>query len=194
MATRHGRRNTGYRLIAMVAIAAMAALSAPRMAPAADPPQAAQTPQEPQTPQSPQAQQGWRVECDSTAKALDCRLVAEAFNPQNHQLLAAVVIRVPAETKKPVMLIRLPLGILVSSPVAIQIEHHAQVEHQPGFSFAIQTCTAAGCFVGTPLADDLLAAMRTGKQMDVTYQSTEKQNVSVPLPLSGFAVAYDKIK
>ncbi len=40
-----------------------------------------------------------------------------------------------------------------------------------------------------PLADDRLAQMRIGKQMNISYQSTDKHDVSVGLLLTGFAVA-----
>lgn len=97
-------------------------------------------------------------------------------------------MRVPAETKKPVMMIQLPLGILVNMPVGIQVEGN------PAEKFAIQTCTQNGCFVGTTISDRLLGAMRSGKELQVSFQATDKQNLTIAVPLSGFAVAYDKLK
>jgi invasion protein IalB len=142
----------------------------------------AQTPKEPAPPPS------WRVECTTAEKALDCRALQEIKREDNHQLVGAVVVRVPTETKKPVMMIQLPLGILVNMPVGIQVEGN------PPEKFAIQTCTQNGCFVGTTISDRLLGAMRAGKELQVSFQATDKQNLTIAVPLSGFAVAYDKLK
>jgi invasion protein IalB len=58
----------------------------------------------------------------------------------------------------------------------------------------VQTCTQQGCFVGAPLPDAMLAAMRTGKDLKVIFANLNKQAVTVTMGLVGFGLAYDKIK
>jgi invasion protein IalB len=149
----------------------------------APPPATAQAPKPPA-----ETAPGWRVECANDGKALDCRAMQEIVQQENRQLVAALVVRVPAETKKPVIMIQLPLGILVSAPIGLH------VDPGPSENYAVQTCTAAGCFVGAALGDAMLSAMRAGKQLQISFQNTDKRSVTVPMPLSGFAVAYDKLK
>ena len=43
-------------------------------------------------------------------------------------------------------------------------------------------------------AADLLAALKTGKQLKVSFQNMAKETISIPMPLNDFAAAYDKIK
>ena len=130
----------------------------------------------------------WRVECSGDGKVLDCRAVQQIVLRDTQQLVAGLAIRVPPETKKPVMMIQMPLGILVSEAVEFVVD-----EGKPE-RFAIQTCNQQGCFVGTPLADNLLAAMRSGRQIRIVFQNANKQAITVTIPLAGFVVAYDKVK
>jgi invasion protein IalB len=130
----------------------------------------------------------WRVECTNNGESLDCRAVQQVVIRKNQQLVAGLMVRVPADTKKPVMMVQMPLGILVSEAVELVID-----EGKPE-RFNIQTCNQQGCFVGTPLAEALLAAMRNGKQLRIAFQDSNKQSVVVTMPLAGFALAYDKVK
>jgi invasion protein IalB len=58
----------------------------------------------------------------------------------------------------------------------------------------IQTCENRGCYAGTSIAPDLLAAMKSSKQLKVSLQNLAKETITIPMPLTDFATAYDKIK
>jgi invasion protein IalB len=130
----------------------------------------------------------WRVECSSDGKVLDCRAVQQVVARENQQLVAGLTVRVPAETNKPVMMVQMPLGVLVSEGVDFSID-----EGKPE-RFNIQTCNQQGCFVGTTLADAMLAAMRIGKQLRIVFRNDNKQAITVTMPLAGFSLVYDKVK
>lgn len=143
----------------------------------------------PQTTASvPAAGSSWRVECSGDGKVLDCRAVQQLVTRDSQQLVAGLTVRVPGETKKPVMMIQLPLGVSVSEPVGFAVD-----EQKPE-QFKIQTCNQQGCFVGSPLADGVLAAMQSGRQLRIVFQNANTQAVTVTMPLVGFTLAYDKIK
>lgn len=129
----------------------------------------------------------WRVECGNDGKVLDCRAIFQVTQRETQQLIAAVAIRVPPDTK-PVILIQLPLGIQVTEPVTVRVDEGAAEK------FGVQTCTQAGCFVGAPIGDPLIAAMRMGKELRVAFANINKQTVTVSMGLLGFGLAYDKIK
>jgi invasion protein IalB len=158
--------------------------------------QSAAAPTQPHTPAAtehtnsvgPGSGSNWRVECSNDGKALDCRAVQQVVTRENQQLIAGLMVRVPAETKKPVMMVHMPLGVMVSEPVGFIVD-----EGKPE-NFQIQTCNSQGCFVGTPLADVLLAAMLNGKRLRIVFQNGNKQAVTVTMPLAGFGLAYDKVK
>lgn len=134
------------------------------------------------------AANGWRVECTSDSKVLDCRAFQQVLQRDNNQVVTGITVRVPAETKKPVMMVQLPLGILVVEPMAIRVDEGAAE------NLAIQTCAPSGCYAGAQISEKLLDAMRKGKMLKVAFQNANKQAVLVEMPLTGFVPAYDKIK
>jgi invasion protein IalB len=133
---------------------------------------------------------GWTARCGSVSREapLECAIEQSAVLPRTGQLVILVNIRVPADTRTPSALIQLPLGLNLPGGVKLQVDDGAATDMQ------IQTCEARGCYAGTTIAPDLLAAMKSGKQLKVSFQNLNKETLTVPLPLADFAAAYDKIK
>jgi invasion protein IalB len=137
--------------------------------------------------QAPASQEGvgaWRVECGGDGKVLECRAFQQLLTREN-QLVAQVVARLGPD-KQPQLAMQLPLGISVSEPVVIKVDNGKE-EKAP-----LQTCTNTGCFVSIPLKDPLLASMRTGTQLKLALQDTNKRTLNIDVPLLGFALAFDK--
>jgi invasion protein IalB len=133
---------------------------------------------------------GWAARCGSASRdaPLECAIEQSAVLPRTGQLVILVNIRVPADTHTPSALIQLPLGLNLPGGAKLQVDDGAATDLQ------IQTCEARGCYAGTAIAPDLLAAMKSGKQLKVSFQNLNKETLTVPLPLADFAAAYDKIK
>jgi len=131
---------------------------------------------------------GWRVDCTTKAQGLDCAAIDQVVQRGTNQQLAMMTVRLPAETKKPVLLVQLPLGIAVASGIMLTVGDGAPQ------AYPIQTCTQAGCFAGAALADRQLALMRTSAVLRLAWGNLEKQTTTVTMPLSGFAACYDKLK
>ena len=133
---------------------------------------------------------GWAARCGSASRdaPLECAIEQSAVLPRTGQLVILVNIRVPADTHTPSALIQLPLGLNLPGGAKLQVYDGAVTDMQ------IQTCEARGCYAGTTIAPDLLAAMKSGKQLKVSFQNLNKETLTVPLPLADFAAAYDKIK
>jgi invasion protein IalB len=139
-----------------------------------------------QAPDGPPA--AWRVECSGDGKTLICRAIQQVFHRESRQLLLQLVVRPAADGKSGEMILQLPLGLNLTEPITLKVDNGV-TERQP-----IQTCTNVGCFVAMPVADKLLAAMRTGSQLHVTVQDSNKKPVEMSLPLLGFGLAFDKAK
>jgi invasion protein IalB len=129
---------------------------------------------------------GWRVECTSDGKVLDCRAVQQMINRDDKQLVAQLTARIAPETKAPTLTIQLPLGISLTEPVQVKVDNGA-VERLP-----VQTCTNAGCIVSIPLKDPFLASLRSGTTLKVTLQDPNKRTINIDVPLLGFGLAFDK--
>jgi invasion protein IalB len=151
-------------------------------APAAPP---AETP-----PANAAPQPGWTARCSSISREapLECAIEQTAVLSKTGQLIVLVNIRVPSDTHAPVALVQLPLGL--NLPVGAKF----QVDDEKAFDLQIQTCENRGCYASTPIAPELLATLKSGKQLKVSFQNLAKETITIPLPLADFAAAYDKIK
>lgn len=166
---------------------AAAPAAAPKAAQATPGP--APSPQPEATPGTPQ-QGGWVARCGSASRdaPLECAMEQNAVIAKTGQVVVVVNIRIAADTRTPVALIQLPLGLNLPAGARLQVDEGKTVDLQ------IQTCEQRGCYANTPIAPDLLAALRSGKQIKVTFQNLAKESLTIPMPLTDFAAAYDKIK
>lgn len=136
------------------------------------------------------AQPGWAARCSSASREapLECAIEQSAVLSKTGQTVTLVNIRVPSDTHTPVILVQLPLGLNLPVGAKLQVDDGKTVE------LPIQTCEARGCYASIPIAPDLLAALKSGKQLKVAFQNLNKETIAIPMPLTDFATAYDKIK
>jgi invasion protein IalB len=85
-------------------------------------------------------------------------------------------------------MVQLPLGLNLPAGARLQVDEGKTVDLQ------VQTCENRGCYANLPIAPDMLAALRTGKQLKISFQNLAKDPITIPMPLADFAAAYDKIK
>ncbi|MBR0751746.1 invasion associated locus B family protein [Bradyrhizobium jicamae] len=133
---------------------------------------------------------GWVARCTSGSREapLECAMEQNAVLTKTGQLIVLVNIRVPGDTRAPQALIQLPLGLNLPAGAKLQVDEGKAVD------VAIQTCEARGCYVNAPIAADMLAALKTGKQLKILFQNLSKETITIPMPLTDFATVYEKIK
>ena len=151
-------------------------------APAASPSPAEQAAQPPAP--------SWISRCSSASREapLECAVEETAVLTKTGQLVVLVNIRVASDTRQPVALVQLPLGLNLPVGAKLQVDEGKVVDLQ------IQTCENRGCYANTPVSPELLAAMKSGKQLKVAFQNLNKEVITIPMPLADFAAAYEKIK
>jgi len=133
---------------------------------------------------------GWVARCASASREapLECAVEETAVLTKTGQLIVLVNVRVASDTHQPIALVQLPLGLNLPVGAKLQVDEGKAVDLQ------IQTCENRGCYANLPIAPDMLAALRTGKQLKVSFQNLGKETITIPMPLTDFAAAYDKIK
>jgi invasion protein IalB len=180
-------------LLAVAFAAAVHAQSAPKSkgpaSPAQPTPPAAAPPTDQGSATAPPAQ-GWAARCSSISRdaPLECAIEQTAVLTKTGQLIVLVNVRVPSDTRAPVAVVQLPLGLNLPAGAKLQIDDGKTVDLQ------VQTCETRGCYASMPVAPDMLAALKSGKQLKVLFQTMAKETITIPLPLGDFAAAYDKIK
>ena len=155
-------------------------------APVAQPTPVPTQPQAEGTPPQP----GWIARCTSASRdaPLECAIEQNAVLTKTGQTIVLINIRIAPDTRTPVALLQLPLGLNLPLGAKLQVDESKTIDLQ------IQTCENRGCYASTPIAPDLLAALRSGKQLKVSFQNMAKETIAIPMPLNDFAAAYDKIK
>ncbi|WP_291693861.1 invasion associated locus B family protein [Bradyrhizobium sp.] len=162
--------------------------------PAANP---ATTPATTQTAPQPEAsptntppQPGWVARCSSLGRdaPLECAVEETAVLTKTGQVIVVVNIRVASDTHTPVAVVQLPLGLNLPAGTRMQVDEGKPID------LTIQTCEDRGCYANSPVAPELLAALKSGKQLKVSFQTLSKETVTIPMPLADFPAAYDRIK
>ena len=133
---------------------------------------------------------GWAARCTSASRdaPLECGIEQTAILTKTGQLIVLVNIRVSSDSHAPVALVQLPLGLNLPAGAKFQVDDGKVVDLQ------IQTCENRGCYANSPIAPELLTALKSGKQLKVLFQNLAKESIAIPLPLGDFAAAYEKIK
>jgi invasion protein IalB len=133
---------------------------------------------------------GWVARCSSASRGapLECAIEQSAVLTKTGQLIVLVNIRVSADTRAPIALVQLPLGLNLPAGAKIQVDDGKTSE------LLIQTCEARGCYANLQISPDVLATLKSGKQLNVSFQNLAKETISIPMPLGDFAMAYEKIK
>jgi invasion protein IalB len=150
------------------------------------PPQSDAPATNPPTPPAP----NWASRCTSPSRdaPLECAIEETAVLTKTGQLIVLVNIRVAGDARSPVALVQLPLGLNLPGGARLQVDDGKVVE------LLIQTCENRGCYANTQIGPDLLAALKSGKQLKVSFQNLAKETITIPMPLADFTAAYDKIK
>jgi invasion protein IalB len=133
---------------------------------------------------------GWIARCSSGSRSssLECAIEQSAVLTKTGQLIVLVNIRVPAETRAPVALVQLPLGLNLPAGAKLQVDEGKASD------MLIQTCEARGCYANLPVSPEMLTTLKSGKQLKVSFQNLAKETITIPMPLGDFAAAYEKIK
>ena len=152
--------------------------------------QSTPAPTQPQQAEGAPPQPGWIARCTSASRdaPLECAIEQSAVLTKTGQTIVLINIRIAPDTRTPVALLQLPLGLNLPLGAKLQVDEGKTIDLQ------IQTCENRGCYASTPVAPDLLAALRSGKQLKVSFQNMAKETIAIPMPLNDFAAAYDKIK
>ncbi|MBR1142786.1 invasion associated locus B family protein [Bradyrhizobium sp. AUGA SZCCT0431] len=147
-------------------------------------------PQADAAPANTPAPPGWVARCSSPSRdaPLECAVEQTAVLTKTGQVIVLLNIRVAGETRQPIAIIQLPLGLNLPAGAKLQVDDGKVSDLQ------IQTCEQRGCYANSAIPADMLAAMKSGKQLKVSFQNMAKESITIPMPLADFAAAYDKIK
>ena len=106
----------------------------------------------------------WGVTCAGTVAGLDCRALQSL--PMTNTGQASVAVRIPPETKKPTMLILVPLSVYLPAGVSLKFgDGEAK-------TVRFDNCDVAGCLAKYDVTEAELGAMAKGQALTLSVQDT----------------------
>jgi invasion protein IalB len=116
-----------------------------------------------------------------------CLINHEGLEPNTGMVLIAAAVRKVQGEEKQQLLVRVPTAYALVIPAGVQIKID---EGQPiQLQYAI--CFPTSCQVQIELTKELMDQLRNGKQMVVAAMNIQQKTMGFPVPLTGFAKAYD---
>jgi invasion protein IalB len=163
--------------------------AAPKSAPAAGAPAGAPG-TTPMAGDATAAEDAWVKLCmknEQTQNKEICLINHEGLEPNTGMVLIAAAVRKVEGEDKLQLLVRVPTAYALVMPAGVQIKID---EGQPiQLQYAI--CFPTSCQVQLELTNELLEQMRKGKQMVVAAMNIQQKTMGFPVPLTGFAKAYE---
>jgi|SRR5579864_373600 len=132
----------------------------------------------------------WITRCGSQTRtgSLECSMEQSAFKTDTRQLVAMFSIRIPSDTRAPVLMVQTPLGVFLPGGLQMQVDDGKAVD------LPLQMCDGSGCYAGTPLTDQFSEQLQRGTLLHLSFQNMAHAKLDVTMPLAGFGSAYGAIK
>ena len=130
----------------------------------------------------------WVVNCSNSQAGLACRAGQSLFIKKTGQRFLSVAVAIAPDTKKPNLLLQLPLGVYLPAGVSLQIGKDAAK------TLPFESCDQGGCVAEYAVTDAELGAMAKGADLTISAQNLQKKSFTLQVPALGFAAAYAKIK
>ncbi len=131
----------------------------------------------------------WKLRCDSPPGSTNelCIIQQNVVDDQNPDVRLVVTVYKTADGKNRMMRIIAPLGVLLPSGLGVRIDQSDM--GRVGFV----RCLPIGCAAEVIMEDGLLEQLKAGQKIVFILFKNPEQGIGVPVSLSGFAEAYDKL-
>lgn len=131
----------------------------------------------------------WAVQCGQDKKSGKkfCRMQQNLRYKKTGQRLLSVIIQPQTIEPKLAILLSLPHGLYLPAGTAFKIDDGTTNK------MLIETCDVEGCYASGGLNEKLIDAMKKGEKMLVGFQASNKKPITIPISLTGFTAAFNKI-
>jgi invasion protein IalB len=116
-----------------------------------------------------------------------CLINHEGLEPNTGMVLIAAAVRQAEGEDKQQLLVRVPTAYALVIPAGVQI----RIDDNQPIQLQYTLCFPTSCQVQTELTKEMFDSMRKGKQMVVAAMNIQQKTMGFPVPLTGFAKAYD---
>jgi invasion protein IalB len=124
---------------------------------------------------------------DQTGNKQVCLVNHEGLEPNTGMVLVAAAVRTIEGDDKQNLLVRLPTAYSLVMPAGVQLK----IDEGEPITLQYAVCFPTSCQVQMELTKELYESMRKGKQMVVAAMNMQQKAMAFPVPLAGFAKAFD---
>ncbi len=139
---------------------------------------------------APAPEDAWVKLCmknDQTQNKQICLINHEGLEPNTGMVLIAAAVRQAEGEDKQQLLVRVPTAYALVIPAGVQIK----IDDNQPIQLQYTLCFPTSCQVQMELTKEMFDSMRKGKQMVVAAMNIQQKTMGFPVPLTGFAKAYD---
>jgi invasion protein IalB len=136
------------------------------------------------------AEDAWVKLCmknEQTQNKEICLINHEGLEPNTGMVLIAAAVRKVEGEEKQQLLVRVPTAYALVMPAGVQLK----IDEEQPIQLQYTICFPTSCQVQLELTKELFDSMRKGKQMVVAAMNIQQKTMGFPVPLTGFAKAYD---
>jgi invasion protein IalB len=164
--------------------------AAPKSAPAAGAPAGGAAGAAPAAAPATATEDAWVKLCmksEQTQNKEICLINHEGLEPNTGMVLIAAAVRKVEGEEKQQLLVRVPTAYALVIPAGVQIK----IDEAQPIQLQYAICFPTSCQVQIELTNEMMDQMRKGKQMVVAAMNIQQKTMGFPVPLTGFAKAYD---
>lgn len=135
----------------------------------------------------------WTVSCRPAGETQE--LLCEASQTislaeSRQTLLGVFVTPWQQKDKKEAFILRFQLPHGVNLPKGV----HTKIDNKAGPAPEVQTSNQVGLFAKTDVTPTLLASLKKGSTMTVSFSSMNGNQLAIPVTLKGFSAVFEKLK
>lgn len=132
----------------------------------------------------------WTAKCEPPHddKQGGCFIFQNLVLREGGQRVLQIAIGFVPDTRDPIALLSLPLGISLPPGVSIELPTGEPMH------FPVERCEPNGCRAGLKIGRDFLQALLGADTMTVRFHDGRRQPIEVPLSLNGFSDGLDALR
>lgn len=140
--------------------------------------------------EAPRQFDDWALECGKPEgmERETCYMFQNIVVRDTGQRLLHTAVGYAADGSTPMLLLTAPLGVHLPGGVSLQID-----DAEP-MRLPFERCTSRGCHAAAALEPDVVAALKAGLELKVTFSDGASEPVTLPVSLRGFTRAYREIR
>lgn len=140
-------------------------------------------------PQHGQSFKDWTARCEQApgTSLPRCFIFQNLVLKESGQRLVHMAVGYLAANGQASAVITMPLGISLPPGATIS------VDHAPPQRIVIERCDTNGCVGTAALSDQMVAALKRGREARISFHDASRRRIAVPVSLLGFTAGFNAL-